>query len=186
MLSYNPKHPGIIKSISQRWLFEQWARACKGARMPRWGVLGIADIASCFEYMSMMRVEVRREGARFFIMGHGRKLEEMHGRSIAGRYLDEALPDSIRDRVLDVYVKAAELAAPVYTIARSTDARGREVWHERLILPFGEGRVSHVFAMLEPYSQNGSIERERMLVNAAPPAYDVRVRIDSVGYQPQR
>ncbi len=186
MLAYNPKQPGTIRSIQQRWLFDQWIKACKGARMPRWGALGIADIASCFDYVSLMQIEPRGAARRFFVIAHGRKLEEMHGRSLAGTYMEDTLSESIRERVLDVYTEAVESAVPVYTIAKSTDARGQEIWHERLILPFGETQLTHVMAMLEPYSENGAIERRNMLVHAAPPAYVMKAVIDFAGYQPQR
>lgn len=186
MLSYNPKQPGIIKSIPQRWLFDQWAKACRGARMPRWGALSTADVSTCFTYMIFARVIDEQGRRRFFVIASGPKHEEMHGSSLIGAYLDEAIPMHTRRPVLESYMKAVDSTSPVYTIAASRDAAGHPVQHERLILPFGENAATHLMVMMEPFSDEGLIERDRLLLQPATPAYAVKAVIDTSGYQPNR
>lgn len=186
MLTYSPKHPGIIKSIPQRWLFDQWAKVCRGERMPRWGALGAADVASCFAFMIFARVLDEMGRRRYFTIAAGAKHEEMHGSNLVGTYLDQSIPAHVRRVVLESYDTAVNSGAPVYTIATSRDEAGRTVQHERLILPFGEASPDHLMVMMEPYSEDGTFARRHLLIQPHVPAYALKAVIDPQGYQPQR
>jgi hypothetical protein len=138
--------PSVVRSIQQRVLLNAWLRA---RSQPR-GLPAAVDfhpdgLAGELADMMGFDVEGRGETARFFITQEGSRLAAAYGcehldpAARLNRYLDVAIDAAVYTRALPCYQTCVIRKCPTYSIAKLKDLDGREVFFERLLLPFGSG-----------------------------------------------
>ncbi|MGF6310007.1 hypothetical protein ABIB82_003368 [Bradyrhizobium sp. i1.8.4] len=187
-LHFESANSSIVKSITQRVLLNAWLRA---VRMPDTLPLlcdfhtdGTAD-----ERADMMGFDVvgTGEAARFLITQEGTRLttaygnEDVEPRMRTNRYLDDAIGPDRYAGVIRSYRACLASKRPTYTVAAVTDADGKDVSYERLLLPFGRGdAVEHIIGSYKAISIEGGF-RLHNLMGVTPksvPVVTVRAVID--------
>src|SRR4051812_3438729 len=174
-MEFITSRPDVVRSITQRWLFNYWERLRKGAPLPAWQQVEPEELASLLDDLSFQDVVGSDGTARFQIRFHGRRVAEAYGlNNCAGKFLDEILPPSYTNAALSTYRHAVSTKLPVYTVADMRDRDGRIVHYERLLLPFisNGDKANRILASLETVSPEGVFQnRELMQAPARPPAF---------------
>jgi hypothetical protein len=140
-----------VRAINQLWLLKFWKQHLDNDRVPRWQAVKPDDLTSLSEHLSLLDVS-RDTPPRFTIRFHGRLIAPVYGTAdCRGHFLDEFMRPDRRDEALSPYRQAVHSRAPVYTISDITDAKGRVIHMERLLLPFGRDgeTVDRILAAFE-------------------------------------
>ncbi|BBC00733.1 hypothetical protein BE61_61920 [Bradyrhizobium elkanii USDA 61] len=165
----------MVRSVTQRVLLNAWLRAL---RMPDalpllcdFDTEGTAD-----ERADMMSFDVvgSGEAARFLITQEGARLTTAYGNEHVepplrtNRYLDDAIGPERYAGVILSYRACLARRRPTYTVAEVTDADGKEVSYERLLLPFGRGdAVEHIIGSYKAISIEGGFRLHNLMGVAA-------------------
>ncbi|WP_050419037.1 hypothetical protein [Bradyrhizobium tropiciagri] len=187
-MPFKSADPSVVKSITQRVLLNAWLRAL---RTPDTVPL-LCDFhteGSADERADMMGFDVvgGGEDARFLITQEGARLTTAYGnehvdpRLRANRYLDDAIGPERYAGVILSYRACLVRKRPTYTVAEVTDADGKDVSYERLLLPFGRGnRVEHIVGSYKAISIEGGFRLHNLMgVKArAVPVVTMRAVID--------
>jgi hypothetical protein len=170
MQAYERCRPDIVKSVQQRWLHAYWSRQLNGASLPPSDQFALDKIESCRDDLSILDVVPHNGVHRFRILDHGKNVGAMYAGQCAGKFLDEVLPEAARTHTLETYEHAVRSRVPVYTVSQMTDATGRPILYERLLLPLGNaaGQVVRILALLETISIEGTIERRSLMTDPQP------------------
>ncbi|WP_166296346.1 hypothetical protein [Bradyrhizobium sp. 2S1] len=187
-MPFKSADPSVVKSITQRVLLNAWLRAVrKPDALPKlsdFHTEGTAD-----ERADMMGFDVVGSGedARFLITQQGARLTTAYGnehvdpRLRTNRYLDDAIGPERYAGVILSYRACLTRKRPTYTVAEVTDADGKDVSYERLLLPFGRGdTVEHIIGSYKAISIEGGF-RLQNLMGVTPksiPIVTVRAVID--------
>ena len=164
-MEFTPARPDVIRAINQRWLLKFWTQHLDGARVPRWQAVKPDSLASMADNLSFLDVSGDTP-PRFLIRFHGHMVAKVYGSTdCRGRPLDEVVRPERIDSGLAPYVHAAQSGTPVYTIEDVSDAAGRVIQFERLLLPFaGDGKtVDRILAALEFVCDDGNFDAQALL-----------------------
>jgi hypothetical protein len=165
--------PDIVRSNTQRWLLDCWAKFRGHGSLPIWPGLNPGDFTVPLENLAVIQIVGDAGDMRFRIEFHGKRLVEAFGPvDCVGKCLDEILPPAYQSSALATYRQVANGKAPVYTVADMRDSAGRIVHHERLLLPFSMGGtdVERILASIEAASPEGPFElRDLMKSPIRPP-----------------
>lgn len=166
----------VIRSVRQQWLLSQWRRARGQDAVPAWKKLDPDDLAKMAESLMFCDVSEEEDGIRFLIRFRGARIAETFGPQQA-KYLDDLLPQVIREETLTAYREAVRTRQPVFTIAETHDPSGKPVNLERLVLPFSRdgSAVDRILASLEMVSIEGSFN-SRDLLKGQPRSLNTSVR----------
>jgi hypothetical protein len=147
-MQFESANPSVVRSIKQRVLLNAWLHALeKPDSLPAIADFkpdGLAD-----ELPDMMAFDVKGTGehVRFFITQEGSRLAAAYGSEHIDpaarikRYLDVSVDPVVYARVLPCYMTCITRKRPTYSIAQVRDEDGKDVSFERLLLPFGSGKV---------------------------------------------
>ena len=174
-MQFRSADPSVVRSVTQRVLLNAWLRAL---RMPDalpllcdFDTEGTAD-----ERADMMSFDVvgSGEAARFLITQEGARLTTAYGNEHVepplrtNRYLDDAIGPARYAGVILSYRACLARRRPTYTVAEVTDADGKEVSYERLLLPFGRGdAVEHIIGSYKAISIEGGFRLHNLMGVAA-------------------
>ncbi|MCP1931165.1 hypothetical protein AB7M49_007433 [Bradyrhizobium elkanii] len=174
-MQFRSADPSVVRSVTQRVLLNAWLRAL---RMPDalpllcdFDTEGTAD-----ERADMMSFDVvgSGEAARFLITQEGARLTTAYGNEHVepplrtNRYLDDAIGPERYAGVILSYRACLARRRPTYTVAEVTDADGKEVSYERLLLPFGRGdAVEHIIGSYKAISIEGGFRLHNLMGVAA-------------------
>jgi hypothetical protein len=187
-MPFKSADPSVVKSITQRVLLNAWLRAVrKPDALPKlsdFHTEGTAD-----ERADMMGFDVVGSGedARFLITQQGARLTTAYGnehvdpRLRTNRYLDDAIGPERYAGVILSYRACLTRKRPTYTVAEVTDADGKDVSYERLLLPFGRGdTVEQIIGSYKAISIEGGFRLHNLMgVKAkAEPVVTIRAVID--------
>lgn len=152
---------GVIRSVSQRWLYKQWALLRSRSPVPCWKDLPMDEIGTQVDTLIFCDVVDAGGTPRFLVRFLGRRLKEAYGGDRTGEFLDEVLPPRWRDGAMQTYNKALE-GRPVYNIVETGDRDGGKVMLERMILPFtsGNGGVDRIVASVESFAAAGKFTQD--------------------------
>jgi hypothetical protein len=170
-MPYASTDPSVVRSIRQRVLLDAWLRALRKPKKlpalidfdPEIGVEELTD-------MMGFAVEGDSETTRFRITQEGARLAETYGNDHVephhriNRYLEEAIGPDRYAGVVACYHECLRHQRPVYSITAVSDADGREVSYERLLLPFGgDGAVDHIVGSYKTISIDGGFRRNNLM-----------------------
>jgi hypothetical protein len=178
-MEFEHRRADVVRAISQRALLASWTRLCVAGRVPAYDE---AHLSAQGHNLMHCDVVHEAERLRFCMRFIGAGLAKAYGGSWPGRFLDEALPKSLREASHIAYGKAVATGRPVYSILNTGDRDGHTVHYERLILPFHSGgeAVDRVVTSVEMLSDDGAFDdREIMVRKPAAPVYLVNAVIDT-------
>jgi len=128
----------------------------------------------------LFRVCYESEEARFKIELDGARIAAAWGLSGRGQYVDQLIGVRRWSSAKELYHLCVVRALPVFSISEVKDLEGREVLHERLLLPFSEeGVVTQILASLKSISIEGKFHNEMLLSRNEGRSYLVRAVISS-------
>jgi hypothetical protein len=170
-MEYASADPSVIRSIRQRVLLDAWLRALRKPRkLP--ALIDFDPEIGIDELTDMMGFDVEGEhnAARFRITQEGARLAEAYGNDHIephhriNRYLDEAIGADRYASVVACYHECLLQQRPVYSITVVSDADGKEVSYERLLLPFGGDRpVDHIVGSYKTISIDGGFKVNNLM-----------------------
>lgn len=174
-MEFENARPSVVRSIRQRVLLNAWLRACQ-SRPSLPGLTGFEPEDLADEVPDIMRFAVDTDGAnhRFLITHEGSRLATTYGsenlrpEQRVNRYLDEAIGPERYARVAPCYLACTRHRRPTYSISVVRDADGKEVSFERLLLPFGSGRVEHIVGSYKSISIDGAFRLANLMGEDAP------------------
>jgi len=175
MTDFSSANPSIVRSIKQRVLLNAWLRALpQGKPLPMTGDFRPDGIAEEVDDMMGFDVEGDGEAARFRITQEGARLASTYGSDhIApdqrtNRYVDDAIGPERYAHVAPCYLACVARKRPIYSISRVSDADGKEVSFERLLLPFGRTeRVEQIIGSYKAISLEGGFKVNSLMGIAA-------------------
>ena len=187
-MQFDSANPSVVRSIKQRELLNAWLRAFDKRR----ALPAIADYQPDRiedELVDMMGFDVEGKGdnARFLITQEGARLTATYGgEHIApdqrtNRYLDDAIGPERYAHVVTLYRTCVMRKRPTYSVSRVQDLVGKDVWYERLLLPFGSaGNVEQMVGSYKSISIEGGFKIANLMGNrpGAAPVNIVRAIID--------
>ncbi|MHC2335106.1 hypothetical protein [Bradyrhizobium sp. USDA 4454] len=170
-MPFTSADPSVIKSITQRVLLNAWLRALRTPdALPL--LCDFHTDGSADERADMMGFDVEGSGdaARFIITQEGARLTTAYGnehvepRLRTNRYLHDAIGPERYAAVVLSYRACLERMRPTYTVAELTDADGKDVSYERLLLPFGRGdTVEHIIGSYKAISIEGGFRLHNLM-----------------------
>ena len=170
MTDFSSADPSIIRSIKQRVLLNAWLRALtQGKPLPVTADFRPDGIAEEVDDMMGFDVEGDEAVARFLITQEGGRIASTYGSDIApdqriNRYLDDAIGPERYARVAPCYLACVARKRPIYSISQVSDADGKEVSYERLLLPFGRAeRVEQIIGSYKAISIEGSFKVNNLM-----------------------
>ena len=165
-MDFESANPSVIKSVKQRDLLDAWLRAREKYRaLPRIEDYQHDRIGD--EVPDMMKFDVEDFGdrVRFLITQEGCILTALYGSEhIApeqriNRYLDDAIGPERYARVVPAYRACVVRKRPTYSISMVQDPDGKDVFYERLLLPFGNGEpVEQIVGSYKSISLEGGFK----------------------------
>lgn len=170
-MQYASSDPSVVRSIRQRVLLNAWLRALrKPNKLPALidfdPEIGIEELTD----MMAFAVEGEPEAARFRITQEGARLAETYGNDQVdphrriNRYLDDAIGADRYASVVACYHECLRHQRPVYSITALSDADGKDVSYERLLLPFGsDGAVDHIVGSYKTISIDGGFKVNNLM-----------------------
>lgn len=183
-MPYCSRSVDAIKCPNQRGLAFYWDRLGDGGQhLPRFS--DFSPDARLIDPRRLLIVRVENGAARKYrIMHYGARLKETSGVDGTGKYIDQIVPPPLRMRALMSYEKCIVRQSPVYLISRTSDHAGREIYYERLSLPFsdGGGQVDWIVTLLHLISPDGRFERQGLLSNKARAIEDVQKSLIRPGF----
>jgi hypothetical protein len=180
-------NPSVVRSIKQRVLLNAWLRALRKPQpLPAISDFRPDGIDDELADMMGFNVEGEVETARFLITQEGSRLAATYGNDHVApehrtnRYLDDAIGPERFTWVLPCYRQCLTRRRPTYAILRVEDLDGKEVYYERLLLPFGEGdNVGQIVGSYKSISIEGGFKLDNLMgIRKAVPTRIVNAVID--------
>jgi len=181
-MEFASANPSVVRCVRQRDLLGTWLRARrKPLMLPMIRDYQPDRIED--ELTDMMEFDVAGEGdaARFLITHEGARLTATYGSEHIepsqriNRFLDDAVGPVRYARVVPSYRACVARKRPIYSISMVRDPDGKEVFYERLLLPFGDAdTVEQIVGSYKTISIEGRFEI-RNLMGARPEAKPVSV-----------
>lgn len=137
-MTYSLSTPGVIRSIRQRDLLNAWARARANGSIPDPVLCTPETFGEEFSDMAIVDGVAEASGMRFKIRRQGQRMQIYHNANLEGGFVDDSLPDHMRDWMVYLLELARNLRSPVYSEYATTDVIGRPLSLERLFLPYGQ------------------------------------------------
>jgi hypothetical protein len=185
-MEFSSANPSVVRSIKQRVLLNSWLRVlAKGKPLPLIADFRPDGIADELDDMMGFDVEGNGEAARFLITQEGTRLASTYGsehiapEARTNRYLDDAIGAERYGRVAPCYLACVIRRRPIYSISKVSDADGKDVSYERLLLPFGRAeRVEQIVGSYKAISLEGGFKINSLMGTATAPVRLVSAVID--------
>jgi hypothetical protein len=170
-MQFESANPSVIKSVKQRDLLNAWLRARgKSRALPR--IEDYQHDRIDDEMPDMMRFDVEGKGdsARFLITLEGSRLTATYGNEHidpdkrTNRYLDDAIGRERYARVVPAYSACLARKRPTYSISMVQDPDRKDVFYERLLLPFGNNEgVEQIIGSYKSISLEGGFKIDNLM-----------------------
>jgi len=120
----------------QQDLLELWEKANQKGPLPDFRSFPFDHFSASLDHIMCCDVRYSSATPDFVIQFHGEGFTRTYGRRCHGRWLKDVLPDTIRARTLNDYVKVALTKRPLFSSNLVNGADGVTVRYNRLLLPF--------------------------------------------------
>ncbi len=165
-MDFEGASPAVVKSAKQRDLLNAWLLARgKYRQLPRIEDYQHDRIDDELPDMMRFNVEGSSDRARFLITQEGSRLtatygsEHIHPDKRINRYLDDAIGPERYARVVPAYSACLARKRPTYSISMVPDSDCKDVFYERLLMPFGSGeRVEQIVGSYKSISLEGGFK----------------------------
>jgi hypothetical protein len=160
-MDFTRSRPDVVRSVTQRWLVNNWLRLRGNRSCPAWDDLDTDELKPQADTVMFCDVVANGGLPRFLIRYHGERIAQSYGGDCVGKFLDEVLPPAWRDGAMATYREAVRGQHPVYNVVDTRDPDGRLVHMERLLLPFSQNgdAPDRVLASIETVSLDGKFDQ---------------------------
>lgn len=187
-MPYSWQSIDAVKCPNQRGLAFYWDRMGGGGdQLPRFA--DFSPDARLIDPRRVLIVRVENRATRQYrVMHYGARLREASGVDGTGKYIDQIVPPPLRMRALTSYDRCIARRCPVYLISRTSDGAGRDVYYERLSLPFGGkgNEVEWIVTLLHLISPEGRFERDGLFGEKARAIQDIQKALIRPGFSRNR
>lgn len=174
--------PSAVRAIRQREFLKEWIRLyARYGRLPPVNEFEPARIGDEMPDLMIYDVEYIDNEPRYRVTHEGRRLIDAYGITGKGQHLHITISPALWIYLEPIYRQCVSVALPVYSAFHVTDAEGRKVDYERLLLPFGtDGVVRNMIASIKAISEDGRFTNTGLMrpVNHDP-KYTLRAVIDT-------
>jgi hypothetical protein len=181
--------PSAVRAIRQREFLKEWLRLySRHGRLPPVAEFEPARIGDEMPDLMIYDVEYVESEPRYRVMHEGRRLIDAYGIVGKGKHLQNTISPPVWVHLEPIYRQCVSVALPVYSAFHVSDAEGRKVEYERLLLPFGnDGVVRNMIASIKAISEEGRFINTNLMqpVNHDP-KYTLRAVIDTGLATPSR
>ena len=174
--------PSAVRAIRQREFLKDWIRLyARQSGIPPMAEFEPARIGDEMPDLMIYDVEYIESEPHYRVTHEGRRLIDAYGITGIGQHLQNTISPALWIYLEPIYRKCVSTALPVYSAFHVTDAEGRKVKYERLLLPFGtDGVVHNMMASIKAISEEGRFTNTNLMrpVNHDP-KYTLRAVIDT-------
>lgn len=125
-----------MRCVQQISLLKLWEQLRGKRELPLFEALLPDDISRSIDKLSFSEVVQTETGYRFRIIRNGAQFDRMYPEKRVGKYLDEVLPQAIRDQALLLHEQVVVSRQPSFSFSVLRKADGPLIRYERLLLPF--------------------------------------------------
>ncbi len=158
-------HVSIVRSIRQISLARDWIRARGAGALPDIGSFQVNERAGDGLDLSLFEATTETAPPAYVCQKAGDRVRAIHGTAMVGRPLRECLLPSMADAVLPIWDGCVASRLPVYSIIPLSDADGRPVTLEQVLLPYSRDDTAPHFIItsLHAWSTEGRFVTEGLL-----------------------
>jgi hypothetical protein len=113
-----------------------WEQLCGKHALPQFEALAPDDVSRAIDKLSFSEVVQTENGYRFRIIRNGAQFDRMYSGRRVGKFLDEVLPQALRDQALLLYEQVVVSRQPSFSFSVLRKSDGPLIRYERLLLPF--------------------------------------------------
>jgi hypothetical protein len=124
-----------IKDESTRAFYDYWKSRIRDGQMPRWQEFDPIEMREWLGWINVIEVMRDGDGFRFRYRVHGDRLSEFLGVEMTGKFTDQILHDSVRNRAIAGYSDVARAEAPTLVRFVDTNATDKTITVQRLTVP---------------------------------------------------
>lgn len=125
-----------MRCVQQISLLKLWEQLRRKRDLPQFDALLPDDISRSIDKLSFSEVVQTETGYRFRIIRNGAQFDRMYPERRVGKFLDEVLPQAIRDEALLLHDQVVVSRQPSFSFSVLRKADGPLIRYERLLLPF--------------------------------------------------
>lgn len=125
-----------MRCVQQISLLKLWEQLRGKRELPQFEALLPDDISRSIDNLSFSEVVRTETGYRFRIIRNGVQFDRMYPEKRVGKFLDEVLPQAIRDEALLLHEQVVVSRQPAFSFSVLRKADGPLIRYERLLLPF--------------------------------------------------
>jgi hypothetical protein len=125
-----------MRCVQQIALLKLWEQLRGKRELPQFEALVPDDISRSTDKLSFSEVVEAEIGYRFRIIRSGAQFDRMYSGRRIGKFLDEILPQAIRDQALLLHEQVVVSRRPSFSFSVLRKADGPLIRYERLLLPF--------------------------------------------------
>ena len=125
-----------MRCVQQISLLKLWEQLRGKRELPQFEALLPDDISRSIDKISFSEVVQTETGYRFRIIQNGAQFDRMYPERRVGKFLDEVLPQAIRDQALLLHEQVVVSRQPSFSFSVLCKADGPLIRYERLLLPF--------------------------------------------------
>jgi len=150
-----------VKSISLRHLAMTWRRLRSDSGLPNFDDFQPGERSHDLNRTVLWRVKERDSVRSFAPAFKGAHILEAFGQRV---FLEMIASQELRDIITSGLESCAESCNAIYMTIEAPDPENRPIECERLLLPFGEGRIAkYIFAAIEVSSIVGTFDRRTVV-----------------------
>lgn len=175
----------VIKSVTQREAALAWNRLREGRPLPSLSEFDFNESAHDPRQLAFCLVENQNDRRRYRILHSGTQITEAYDSSLEDKYLDHVFPEDEKSVALAALDTCAQSCSLVYTIWQITDAKGKFIDCECLLLPFGLGtEVTQIVVSSRLISIEAAFSRQNILGGLTEPLQHSVAAIIKPGFTP--
>ena len=125
-----------MRCVQQISLLKLWEQLRGERELPHFESLVPDDISRSIDKLSFSEVVQAENGYRFRIIRNGAQFDRMYSERRVGKFLDEVLPQAIREQALLLHEQVVVSRQPSFSFSVLRKAEGPLIRYERLLLPF--------------------------------------------------
>jgi PAS fold len=127
--------------------------------MPSIDILDVDNLKRIAEKLMLCHVIKKDNDLRFLIKSNGKQFELAHGKRCVGRFVDETIAPSLREKAISMYRRVVATREPFFSSTPMREGDGPIVYYERLLLPFTKTglAVEYICCVIKMISEENGV-----------------------------
>jgi len=154
-----------MRCVQQISLLKLWEQLRGKRELPQFEALAPDDISRSIDKLSFSEVVQTEFGYRFRIIQNGAQFDRMYPERRVGKFLDEVLPEALRDQALQFHEQVVVSRRPSFSFSTLRKGDGPLIRYERLLLPFTcNGRdVERIIGAITLFTEENGFDSDDVL-----------------------